>query len=94
MKTAISNIVVERRQPVYQEISSIKIPYFDAVVEGILRIGGTAATHAPVTLVDTQLLGTFLPKGTDIFFMTTGQSFISKPKHMDENLRSQSSRDS
>jgi len=70
------------------------MPYFDAVVEEILRCGGTAATQARKTLVDTDLLGVHLPKGTNVMFMTNGPSFIAPPMHIDERLRSQNCQES
>jgi hypothetical protein len=39
------------------------------------------------------LLGVTLPKGTNVLFMTNGPSFITPALPVDENLRSQSSKD-
>ena len=94
MRDAMPLAQSEGRQPTYTEIVSSTMPYFDAVVEEILRCGGTAATQARKTLVDTDLLGVHLPKGTNVMFMTNGPSFIAPPMHIDERLRSQNCQES
>lgn len=93
MRDAIPAAVVAGRQPSYAEIVAAKIPYFDAVVEEILRCGGTAAAHARRCLVDVDLLGVRLPKDTNVFFMTNGPSFIDSPLYVDEAVRSCSSQE-
>ena len=90
IRDAMPDAAAEGRQPTYSEITDSKMPYFDAVVEEILRCGGTAATHARKSLVATDLLGVHLPKGTNVLFMTNGPSFISPSMPIDERLRSQS----
>jgi len=67
-----------------------KVPYLDAVIEEMLRCGGTAAAQARQCLFETELLGVKLPKGTNVLFMTNGPSFVSPPMAVDERLRSQS----
>jgi cytochrome P450 len=93
MRYAMPEAAAKRRQPTYGEITASKMPYFDAVVEEILRCGGTAAAHARKSLVKTDLLGVHLPKGTNVIFMTNGPSFVSPPMAIDEKLRSPSSRE-
>jgi len=90
IRDAMPDAAAEGRQPTYSEITGSKMPYFDAVVEEILRCGGTAATHARKSLVATHLLGVHLPKGTNVLFMTNGPSFTSPPMPIDEKSRSQS----
>ncbi|KAH7018784.1 cytochrome P450 monooxygenase [Ilyonectria destructans] len=66
-----------------------EMPYLDAVMEEILRCGGTAAAQSRECLVEAELLGARLPKGTNVLFMTNGPSLITPAMPIDENLRSQ-----
>ena len=93
IRDAIPAAAAAERQPSYSEIVAAKMPYFDAVVEEILRCGGTAAAHARRCLFDVDLLGVRLPKDTNVFFMTNGPSFTAAPMHIDESARSRSSQE-
>ncbi|KAH7131750.1 cytochrome P450 [Dactylonectria estremocensis] len=77
------------RQPTFSEVTASKMPYLDAVIEEMLRCGGTAATQGRECLVEAELLGARLPKGTNVLFMTNGPSFITPAMPIDEKLRSQ-----
>ncbi|KAN0106894.1 cytochrome P450 [Hyaloscypha variabilis] len=90
LRDAIPTAAAEGRQPSYVEIMNSKVPYLDAVIEEMLRCGGTAAAQARQCLFETELLGVRLPKGTNVLFMTNGPSFVSPPMAVDERLRSQS----
>jgi hypothetical protein len=90
LRDAIPTAAAEGRQPSYVEITNSKMPYLDAVIEEMLRCGGTAAAQARQCLFETELLGVRLPKGTNVLFMTNGPSFVSPPMAVDERLRSQS----
>ncbi|PVH84306.1 cytochrome P450 [Cadophora sp. DSE1049] len=94
LRDAIPAAAVEGRQPSYGEITTCACDYLDAVIEEILRCGGTAAAHARLCLTETELLGVRLPKGTNVLFMTNGPSYMSPAMHIDEILRSQTSRES
>ncbi|KAF2799649.1 cytochrome P450 [Melanomma pulvis-pyrius CBS 109.77] len=88
LQSGIPAAVAQRRQPTYHEIVNATIPYFEAVIEECLRCGGPAAVHARLSLVETELLGVRIPKGTDVFFMTNGPSFIAPPIPIEEGSRS------
>lgn len=88
LQSGIPEAAAQGRQPTYHEISNAKIPYFEAVIEECLRCGGTAAVHARLSLVETELLGVRIPKGTDVFFMTNGPSFVAPPIPIEEGSRS------
>jgi hypothetical protein len=45
-------------------------------------------------LVDTTVLGHAIPKGTDVFMLSNGPDFFSKPLPIDETRRSSTSRSS
>ncbi|CZR65123.1 related to TRI13-cytochrome P450 [Phialocephala subalpina] len=93
LRDAIPAAAAEGRQPSYVEITTSSCPYLDAVIEEMLRCGGTAAAQARQCLVETELLGVRLPKGTNVLFMTNGPSFIAPAMPVDEQLRSQTSRE-
>jgi cytochrome P450 len=57
----------EGNLPSIQEIVKSDIPFLDATIEEIHRLGGTASIGTRVTLCDTQILGYHVPKGTDVF---------------------------
>lgn len=80
--------------PTSKEISSTRIPYLDAVIEEVHRMNGAASTIARVTTADTDVLGHRIPKGTDVFMLTTGPNFKSRAIPVDENVRSTTSRES
>lgn len=84
------------RQPTYSEIVAAKMPYFDAVVEEMLRCAGTVAVHSRKALVDTDLLGYRIPKDANVLFLTNGPTFIapavSGTNAIKESSRSESSR--
>ena len=82
-----------REMPTAQEIAKTNIPYLDAVIEEILRLGGTISGNMRVTTRDAEVLGYTVPKGTDVFLMINGPSYIRTPLQVDEMKRSQSSRD-
>lgn len=56
--------------PTAEEIAAAEIPYLDATIEEIHRLGGTASVNTRVALCDTQILGFSIPKGTDVFMVS------------------------
>ncbi len=93
LQEAIPKAALEARQPTYSEIVNSKCAYLDAVIEEILRCGCTASAHGRQCLVETELLGVRIPKGTNVLFMTNGPSFVGPSMPVDENLRSKTSRE-
>lgn len=84
------------RQPTYSEIIAAKIPYFDAVVEEMLRCAGTVMVQSRKALVETDLLGYRIPKDANVLFLTNGPTFIAPAINgihgIKESSRSESSR--
>ncbi|KAF5001394.1 hypothetical protein FDECE_10957 [Fusarium decemcellulare] len=82
----------EHRIPNVTEISKAHIPYLDAVIEEILR----HARPAPVTnrqaMVDTQILGVHIPKGTIVGFMANGPGVMMPTVQVEDTKRSEMSR--
>jgi cytochrome P450 len=65
----------ENRNPTCHEISQTHIPYLDCVIEETLRLCRTTGGVQRQALVDTEILGHKIPKGTDVFLMGNGASF-------------------
>lgn len=59
--------------PSVQEIVHADIPYLDATIEEIHRLGGTVSSNVRMTLCDTQILGYYVPKGTDVFMVSSSK---------------------
>lgn len=82
----------EHRAPTVTEIIKAHVPYFDATLEEMMR----HARPAPVTLrdalVDTQILGVHIPKGTTIGFLANGPSVLRPTLPLDEAKRTEGGR--
>ena len=57
--------------PAAVDIAKTQTPYLDAVIEEILRCGGTAAANIRVAVQDTEIFGHHIPKGTDVFMLVS-----------------------
>ncbi|XWW96281.1 hypothetical protein V2A60_004254 [Cordyceps javanica] len=80
----------EGRQPTAGEVMHTKAPYLDAVVEEALRLSPISVTRE--ALHDTELLGHHIPKGTVVFLLSNGASFLDPAFPISEKQRSASSR--
>ncbi|KAI9705238.1 MAG: hypothetical protein M1820_005236 [Bogoriella megaspora] len=94
-----SGLNIARTDPSYtilptpESILETPIPYLDAVIEEMLRVGAVASGISRQATVDTTLLGYRIPKGTEIFFPNMGPCFKAPAIPVDENKRSASSRE-
>ncbi|PNS14298.1 Isotrichodermin C-15 hydroxylase [Sphaceloma murrayae] len=96
IRGAYSKAVHEARVPTAQEIFDGHVPYLDATIEEVLRVGLTAPGAVRITTCDTQVLGCRIPKGTDVFLLSNGSGFVDEDlfvDQIDEKVRSQSSRE-
>ena len=59
----------EKRQPTAKELATLHHPYIDAMLEEILRCSNTAIVTSRLAMVDTDVLGIRIPKGTDVNFL-------------------------
>ncbi|EON99227.1 putative cytochrome p450 protein [Phaeoacremonium minimum UCRPA7] len=75
--------------PSAAQILDTDIPYLDAVVEETLRLSVTAGVVPREVVIDTQILGCHIPKGTIVFLSTRVQA---EPLRIAEERRSDSSR--
>lgn len=56
-------------QPTVEEIINPDQPYTDALIEECLRVAGVLPVMARDAMVDTEVLGYVIPKGTQIFMV-------------------------
>ncbi|KAI0127598.1 cytochrome P450 [Xylariales sp. AK1849] len=83
----------ESRQPSAMEITKTSVSYLDAVIEESLRCAAPLPIFARQTTVDTVILGHKVPKGTAVIFTGDGYGFKSPPLPVDDQLRSETSRE-
>ncbi|KEY73823.1 hypothetical protein S7711_03121 [Stachybotrys chartarum IBT 7711] len=81
------------RLPSAVEIQSTVIPYLDAVLEESMRYAGVITIVTRTATCDTEVLGSRIPKGTDIMLFLTGPSYTEPAVSIPEHLRSASSRE-
>ncbi|KAI1875956.1 uncharacterized protein JN550_001452 [Neoarthrinium moseri] len=74
--------------PSVNDLVDCDIPYLDAVIEEAMRLAGTA-TVTRQAIVDTEILGKKIPKGTNIVF---NNIMKSRPVAVPEEVRSATSR--
>ncbi|KAI9691122.1 MAG: hypothetical protein M1822_008742 [Bathelium mastoideum] len=79
--------------PTPASILETPIPYLDAVIEEMLRMGAVASGISRQATVDTTLLGYPIPKGTEVFFANAGPCYKAPAIPVDESKRSASSRE-
>ncbi|GAM86974.1 hypothetical protein ANO11243_049950 [Dothideomycetidae sp. 11243] len=58
--------------PSAEAIIKADLPYLDAVIEEILRLGNVVPTQARTTTHDTEVLGRHIPRGVDLIMTTAG----------------------
>lgn len=92
LQSAYSAAASENRQPTVEEIVSTSIPYLDATMEEIMRVGAVVPLNSRHVTQTTQLLGHVIPKGTLVLFVVKGPGTIMPAYKVDEKLRSESSR--
>lgn len=91
MLDAYTEAKAEGRNPNIQEITTKHVPFPSATMEEVLRWSGTAPVVDRQALVDTEILGHKIPKGTIITCLVTGPSIMSPGFEIDEKVRSPTS---
>ncbi|XDG09713.1 hypothetical protein ABKA04_009328 [Annulohypoxylon sp. FPYF3050] len=91
LQSSLPTVRSQGRNPTIQEIASSHIPYLDATIEETLRCAGTAPVVDRVALVDTELLGHRIPKGTVVTCLVSGASMMSPAFEIENSRRSASS---
>ncbi|KAI0391300.1 cytochrome P450 [Xylariaceae sp. FL0594] len=67
----------EGRMPTIAELTGTQVAYLEAVIEETLRCGASVPVVDRQAVVDTQLLGHHIPKGTVVTCLVTGPSMTS-----------------
>jgi cytochrome P450 len=82
-----STALSENRLPNINEILRTNIPYLDAMIEEAFRYSHIVPFVTREAIVDTQILGHPIPKGTQLLFVTSVESFIKPAFDIDESKR-------
>ncbi|KAL7905016.1 cytochrome P450 [Trichoderma velutinum] len=82
----------EGHTPTTADITNISIPYADAVMEEILRLSTVVPFGSRQATQDTMVLGRRIPKGTVVIYLKNGPGFLTKGYDIDENTRSETSK--
>lgn len=83
----------EGRLPALDEILKAQIPYVDAVIEEMMRLSWVAPLRSRQAIVDTQILGVPIPKGTMVVAPSNGPGYMMPPVPVDETKRSKTGQD-
>ncbi|GAM83031.1 hypothetical protein ANO11243_010170 [Dothideomycetidae sp. 11243] len=75
-KAAYPDAVASGTLPSAEDIAAANVPFLDATMEEILRIGQTFAGQTRRARHDTEVLGCLVPRGTDVFLMANGPGFV------------------
>jgi cytochrome P450 len=92
LRTCFPAATSANRNPTVEEIVSTHVSYLEATLEEIHRCGGTTPLVDREAVVDTQLLGHFVPKGTSVACLTMGPSMMEESFQIDESRRHGSTR--
>lgn len=76
---AYAQAVKENRQPTDEELVTTSIPYLDAVVQEVLRHNTPVHIIVRNAMLDTQILGYPVPKGTDVMIALKGAGTTEAP---------------
>ncbi|ROW09485.1 hypothetical protein VMCG_02153 [Cytospora schulzeri] len=88
LQSAFSAAKEEGRLPTANEITKTSIPYLEATMEEILRVGNTVPIVDREVMQDTTLLGHHVPKGTQVLFLNTGPSMLAPAFDVNDSKRS------
>ncbi|KAL2872897.1 hypothetical protein SGCOL_011958 [Colletotrichum sp. CLE4] len=91
LRLAYPDAVSEGREPTVDEITKTHVHYLDAFIEETLRLSSPAGAIMKETLVDMDMFGYRIPKGTPIVFLLTGQTVSEAGAKVDEAKRSETS---
>lgn len=92
LQKAFPAAIAEGRQPSAREITKTTMPFFDAMMEELLRFNPVVVINSREAIRDTELLGHHIPKGTLVMYLLKGPGFTMPAYKVDEHIRSESSR--
>ncbi|KAK0622783.1 cytochrome P450 monooxygenase [Immersiella caudata] len=87
LRAAHSNAVDEHRLPTFDEILDTQVPYLEAIIDETIRCSHIVPITAREALSDTEILGHVIPKGTSVYLVSNGPSFLDPAFAVDESLR-------
>ncbi|KAL7787156.1 cytochrome P450 [Trichoderma ceciliae] len=90
LQASFSTAKSESRDPTIQEITGTNIPYLDAALEELQRCCPTTLLLDRQAVIDTELLGHHIPKGTVVICLTNGPSMMEPAFAIDETCRGRS----
>lgn len=90
LRKALQAAFPGKKPPTVDEIVQTNIPYLDGACEEGLRLAGTAKALLRQSVIDTEVLGCRIPKGTEVFL---NLHINRQPAPVDEIKRSQSSQE-
>lgn len=90
LRAALRAVFPGPEPPTVNEIFQTEVPYLDCACEEGLRLAGTAKANLRQAIVDTEILGCRIPKGTEIFL---NLHVNRQPAPVDETKRSHSSQE-
>lgn len=82
----------EARLPTASEITRVHVPYLDAIIEETHRYVHIVPGVLREAKIDTEILGHPIPKGTNLFFITSAASFKEPAYAIDEEKRAETAR--
>lgn len=89
LREAIPAAASAKRLPSADEIIRTPMPYLDAVIDEMLRVAQPVPGLVRQATQDTQILGCFIPKGTQVFMLANGPSMFSPSLPIPDHLRTQ-----
>ncbi len=92
LRSAHSAALPEHRLPTVDEILDTRVPLLDAVIEETIRCSHIVPVTAREALVNTQILGHHIPKGTHVYLLSNGPSFLLPALDVNENVRTEGAR--
>ncbi|PPJ60499.1 hypothetical protein CBER1_03218 [Cercospora berteroae] len=93
LRSAIEQAHGTSSLPSTEAITRLSIPYLDAVIEEVIRLGDPVPANMRVATCDTQVLGFHIPKGTEVIFPTWGPTHTSPGFSVDGTMRSLTSQE-
>ncbi|KAK1455688.1 cytochrome P450 [Colletotrichum melonis] len=91
LRLAYPDAASEKRQPTIDEITKTHVHYLDAFIEETLRLSSPAGAIMKETLVDMDILGYRIPKGTPLVLLLAGPTVSEAGVKIDEAKRSETS---
>jgi cytochrome P450 len=91
LRAAFPDAASQSRNPTADAIAKANMPYMDAVIEECLRVGLPTPMIAREAMMNTDILGHKVPKGTTILISSSGPGYLSLPLKISESVRSETS---